>query len=144
MKQIAQDVYVNLGKRLKKRRKEKGYSLRRAAELVGCSNPTIMRVEKATHRIENETLVKYCEVLDLDVDKLISDAELDAIFDVNIADFLGDIRDSMPTEKEEQLIFDLRELPPEDQQKVYDLVEDLHREIDEDRNGEIRREKEKR
>ena len=144
MKQIAQDVYVNLGKRLKKRRKEKGYSLRRAAELVGCSNPTIMRVEKATHRIENETLIKYCEVLDLDVDKLISDAELDAIFDVNIVDLLGDIRDSLPTEKEEQLIFDLRELPPEDQQKVYDLVEDLHREIDEDRNGEIRREKEKR
>jgi len=142
MKQIGHDVYVRLGRRLKEKREEKGYSLRRAAALAGCSNPTIMRMEGAKNKPEEENLIKYCEALGLDVDKMIFEAEMEALFETAGNDLIEKYRRFEPTESEEDLLIKLRELQPEDREQVYALVDSLHKEIDEDRNGEIRREKE--
>lgn len=143
MKQIGHDVYVRLGRRLKEEREEKGYSLRHAAALVGCSNPTIMRMEGAKNKPEEDNLIKYCEVLGLDVDKMIFEAEMEALFETAGNDLIEKYRRFEPSESEEDLLIKLRELQPEDREQVYTLVDSLHKEIDEDRNGEIRREKEK-
>jgi len=143
MKQIGHDVYVRLGRRLKEKREEKGWSLRRAAALVGCSNPTIMRIEGAKNKPEEENLIKYCEVLGLDADKMIFESEMDVLFETAGNDLIEKYRRFVPSESEEDLLIKLRELQPEDREQVYALVDSLHKEIDEDSNGEIRREKEK-
>lgn len=143
MKKIGHGVYVRLGRRLKEKRDEKGYSLRQAAALVGCSNPTILRIENAEHKTDDEKLRKYCEVLGLDVDKMIHEAEMDALFETAGNDIIEKYRSFVPSGSEKDLLIKIRELPLKDRQKVYALVDSLHKEIDEDSNGEIRREKEK-
>lgn len=144
MEKLGKDVYIQLGKALEKHRKEKGYSLREAAELVGCSNPTIMRAEKAQVVMSEKTLQKYCDVLGVDMQKLLFDARMDAIFRNAGSDLINELASLAPNDKEEELIMKIRELPEADQEKVYLFVEDLYTDIAEETNEEIRREKEKR
>lgn len=121
--------YVELGKLLYKYRKQKGYSLRRAAELAGCSNPTIMRAEKGTGAMTQSIFLKYCDVLGVDANKLLSEASMNAIF-ADADAFIEQMRKEydlfVPNEEEVDLILKIRELPKNEQDKIYSLVEQIY------------------
>ncbi len=60
-----------LGSRLRRRRAEKGLTLRDAAAATGISVPTLSRIERgAANDIEGGTLVSLCEWLGISVENL--------------------------------------------------------------------------
>lgn len=56
---------MHIGKYLKKKREEKGYSQERLAELVGVSERTIRRIENNSNPKENNTFERICNILNI-------------------------------------------------------------------------------
>ena len=63
---IDKEMYVKLGKQLKKARMEKGYSLAEVGRLLGRADMTIKRYEEAKSRIDINTLQRLCAILGID------------------------------------------------------------------------------
>lgn len=80
---------MNFGEYLKKKRKEKGYTQEKLAELVNVDERTIRRIEKSTHLSETKTLDKICKTLDISTSDIRSIKELN--FDKEI-DYLNPMR----------------------------------------------------
>ena len=57
--------FVELGKRVRQRRKELGYTQEKLAELTDLTNTYIGAIERATSKCSLETVVKIAEVLGL-------------------------------------------------------------------------------
>lgn len=54
-----------MGKKIQMARKEKGYTQEYLSELVGISNRTLNLMEKGKSGMKIETLIKFCNVLDV-------------------------------------------------------------------------------
>ena len=63
---IDKEMYVKLGKLLKKARLEKGYSLAEVGRMLDRADVTIMRYENATSRIDINTLQRLCAILGIE------------------------------------------------------------------------------
>jgi DNA-binding XRE family transcriptional regulator len=59
------NVYVELGKKLRARRQEFGISTYALGQKIGCASPRVVEHEKGRVGMSVETLMKYCEALDL-------------------------------------------------------------------------------
>lgn len=61
-----------MGKKLQMARKEKGYTQEHLSELVGISNRTLNLMEKGKSRMKLETLIKFCNSLDVSPNYILS------------------------------------------------------------------------
>jgi transcriptional regulator with XRE-family HTH domain len=94
------DLGVTVGKKIKKLRKERGYSLRRVGEQLGIDYSYLAKIEKG-----QKPSIKLLE-------------QIASFFDVDIKYFLGDL-----TDEETSFLQDLH-LTPEQLAEKYDLVID--------------------
>lgn len=70
---MADRYYVAMGEKLRAAREKKTYSLQYVGDRVGKSKKTILNYETAAHIIDTPMLKKICDVLDVDVVKLLND-----------------------------------------------------------------------
>jgi len=70
---MPEKFYIELGDRLRTARTKKGYSLQDVAERVGKSRKTILNWETGTHKIDMDVLKRVCDILDLDVRKVVDE-----------------------------------------------------------------------
>ena len=76
---------LKIGKILKEERIKKGYSTRELGELVGISNAEVSRIENGLKKdIGLITFLNICNVLDLNVDNLITEADLSLVGDYKL------------------------------------------------------------
>ena len=61
-----------IGKKLQMARKEKGYTQEHLSELVGISNRTLNLMEKGKSGMKLETLIKFCNSLDVSPNYILS------------------------------------------------------------------------
>lgn len=61
-----------MGKKLQMVRKEKGYTQEHLSELVGISNRTLNLMEKGKSGMKLETLIKFCNSLDVSPNYILS------------------------------------------------------------------------
>ena len=72
MDKLDKDIYVELGKSIKRARREKGVSLRELGNAVGKTYTTIMRYENAECRVDMVTLQSICSYLGIPIPDLSS------------------------------------------------------------------------
>ena len=60
-----------LGATLKRRRQEKGLSLRDLSELIGVSCNTLSRIERSVHRPDAENITRVAEWLEVPVSRIV-------------------------------------------------------------------------
>ncbi len=71
---------LKIGKIIKKKRIEKGFSTRSLGELIGISNAEVSRIENGLKKdIGLITFLNICNVLDIDVEELLANANLSLI-----------------------------------------------------------------
>ena len=61
-----------MGKKIQMARKEKGYTQEYLSELVGISNRTLNLMEKGKSGMKIETLIKFCNALDVSPNYILS------------------------------------------------------------------------
>lgn len=61
-----------MGQKIKMARKEKGFTQEHLAELVGISNRTLNLMEKGKSGMSIETLIKFCNTLDVSPNYILS------------------------------------------------------------------------
>ena len=96
--------YSLLAERIKEARKEKGYSQSKLAELAGVSTNTIGKLEINYTTISLKTILNIANVLDVDINYLISDGSPDSkkATDLFIESLLQDF-----TEKDKQFLIQI-------------------------------------
>lgn len=73
---------MRAGERIKRRRKEKGFSYRRLAKEVGCSHPHLADIESGRRKPSEELMIRLSVVLDLPLDEMGRGADrIDVIID---------------------------------------------------------------
>ena len=65
--------YISLGQRIRKYRKQKGYTLEQLAERLDVSTTFIGQIERASGKPSLETLVRIANALDVSADALLFD-----------------------------------------------------------------------
>ena len=65
-------VYVDLGRRIRKQRSQRGWTQEALAERVNVSTSFVGHVERGTRKASLETLVAMANVLDVSLDYLLS------------------------------------------------------------------------
>lgn len=60
-----------IGELLKEAREKKGYTLREAGKIMGKSHAAILKWEQGKNAMLVSDLIKYCTVLDVDLDEFI-------------------------------------------------------------------------
>ena len=60
-----------IGELLKEAREKKGYTQREAAKIMGKSHTAILKWEQGKNAMLASDLIKYCTVLDVDLDEFI-------------------------------------------------------------------------
>ena len=60
-----------IGELLKEAREEKGYTLREVGKIMGKDHTTISKWEQGKNAMLVSDLIKYCTVLDIDLDEFI-------------------------------------------------------------------------
>lgn len=66
-------IFIDMGKRIKDKRKEKGFSQKRLAEMIGLEYRTLLKWEKGNlnHKIDLPVFLKLCDVLEIDMPYLL-------------------------------------------------------------------------
>ena len=59
--------YESIGKRIRRRRKEKGLTMDQLAEMVDVSSSFMGHIERGTRAASVETLARLCKALELDM-----------------------------------------------------------------------------
>lgn len=73
MDYIYDGLYVEVGKKLRTNREEKGVTLSEAASALGVTPMTIQRYETGKRKISVETIRRLCHYLKIDADELMQD-----------------------------------------------------------------------
>ena len=64
-------LYTEMGKRIRERRMEKGYTQDQLAERAGVSLSFMGHIERGTRKLSVETLIALCSVLNCSADELL-------------------------------------------------------------------------
>ena len=70
--------YIEIGKRIKKFRRQKAMTQCKLAELADLSNPYLSQVESGIKKASLESLAKISRILDVSLDALVFDSDTDS------------------------------------------------------------------
>lgn len=107
--------YIAIGRILKEERNRVGYSLDRLAELVGVkSKSTLKRYEDGKSRPDLDTLSSICAILHIDMNEVITRAQIEAGMEV--------VKNAALSSNEIRLINMYRRIPKAHQNNAYEMV----------------------
>lgn len=107
--------YIAIGRILKEERNRVGYSLDRLAELVGVkSKSTLKRYEDGKSRPDLDTLSSICAILHIDMNEVITRAQIEAGMEV--------VKNAALSSDEIRLINMYRRIPKAHQNNAYEMV----------------------
>lgn len=66
MQKDVKQYYINLGEKIKNRRKELGYTQEDVAYMMGADRKHISQIEKGSQNMTFQTFFRICEVLKMD------------------------------------------------------------------------------
>ncbi len=69
------DIYIDIGLKIKARRKELGYSQEKIAEILAVSTRLVQKYEKALVRIPLDILLNLCRILEVDLSYFLKEAD---------------------------------------------------------------------
>lgn len=107
--------YIAIGRILREERNRVGYSLDRLAELVGVkSKSTLKRYEDGKSRPDLDTLSSICAILHIDMNEVITRAQIEAGMEV--------VKNAALSSDEIRLINMYRRIPKAHQNNAYEMV----------------------